>query len=119
MSNEHPRHQLVDDLTHPVRFSLVAALNASDSVEFATIRDQLQVSDSVLSRQASKLEELGIVAIKKGYVGKRPRTWLSLTPQGRTQWATHLAALQAIATTQNTTSSSVPNPTHTDRAPLR
>lgn len=97
MTDAHPRHQLVDALTHPVRFSLVAALNATDSAEFGTIRDQLQVSDSVLSRQASQLEELGIVAIKKGYVGKRPRTWLSLTPDGRARWAAHLAALQAIA----------------------
>lgn len=97
MTAEHPRHQLIDALTHPVRFSMVAALNASENVEFGTLRDQLQVSDSVLSRQASQLEELGIVAIKKGYVGKRPRTWLSLTPSGRAQWAGHLAALQAIA----------------------
>lgn len=97
MSSEHPRHQLVDALTHPVRFSLVAMLNGTESAEFAAVRDQLQVSDSVLSRQASQLEELGIVAIKKGYVGKRPRTWLSLTPDGRARWTSHIAALQAIA----------------------
>lgn len=99
MTTEHPRHHLVEALTHPVRFSLVATLNSAESMEFATLRDQLQVSDSVLSRQASQLEALGIVAIKKGYVGKRPRTWLSLTGNGRKQWATHLAALQAIAST--------------------
>lgn len=97
MTIEHPRHQIVDALTHPIRFSLVAALNAIENAEFGSIRDQLQVSDSVLSRQASQLENLGIVAIKKGYVGKRPRTWLSLTPEGRKQWATHVAALEAIA----------------------
>jgi len=97
MSEEHPRHQLLDALTHPVRFSLVAALNATESVEFGVVHDQLQITDSVLSRQAAQLEELGIVAIRKGYIGKRPRTWLSLTPDGRAQWARHLAALQAIA----------------------
>ena len=97
MTAVHPRHQLVDALTHPVRFSLVAALNATDNMDFASLRDQLQVSDSVLSRQASALEELGIVNIKKGYVGKRPRTWLSLTGQGRAAWASHLDALRAIA----------------------
>ena len=90
-------YQIVDALTHPIRFSLVAALKAVENAEFGSIRDQLQVSDSVLSRQASQLENLGIVAIKKGYVGKRPRTWLSLTPEGRKQWATHVAALEAIA----------------------
>lgn len=51
MSSEHPRHQLVDALTHPVRFSLVAMLNGTESAEFAAVRDQLQVSDSVLSRR--------------------------------------------------------------------
>ena len=93
----HPRHQLVEVLTHPVRFSLTAALHGTESMEFGAARDQLQVSDSVLSRQASQLEELGLVHIKKGYVGKRPRTWLSLTTDGRTQWDAHLAALRAIA----------------------
>ena len=94
---EHPRHQLNDTLTHPVRFSLVAALAATDEIDFATVRDHLQVSDSGLSRQASALEEAGVVRIRKGYVGKRPRTWLALTPDGRTQWEAHLAALRAIA----------------------
>ena len=94
---EHPRHQLNDQLTHPVRFSLAAALAATDEIDFASVRDHLQVSDSVLSRQASQLEELGLVHIKKGYVGKRPRTWLSLSASGREQWRHHLAALRAIA----------------------
>ncbi|MCI9888013.1 transcriptional regulator [Micrococcales bacterium 31B] len=97
MTEKHPRHQLVEALTHPVRFSLVAALNATDSVDFATVRDQLQISDSVLSRQASQLEALGLLSIKKGYVGKRPKTWLALTRSGRAQWASHLAGLHAIA----------------------
>lgn len=96
-NNAHPRHRLVEALGHPVRFSLVAALNATDSADFASVRDQLGVSDSVLSRQASQLEELGLVRIKKGYVGKRPRTWLSLTADGRAQWGAHLNALRAIA----------------------
>lgn len=93
----HPRLQLAEDLAHPVRFSLAAALAATDESEFAVIRDHLQVSDSVLSRQSSLLETAGIVRIRKGYIGKRPRTWLSLTKEGRIIWARHLAALQEIA----------------------
>lgn len=96
-ATEHPRHLLSDQLSHPVRFSLAAALAGLDEADFATIRDHLQVSDSVLSRQASHLEEAGIVRIRKGYVGKRPRTWLSLTASGRQTWDAHVAALRAIA----------------------
>ena len=94
MSTEHPRHNLVDEFTNPVRFSLVAGL---EQIDFATLRNHLQVSDSALSRQASQLEGLGIVAVRKGYIGKRPRTWFSLTPKGRKLWKSHLAALRAIA----------------------
>lgn len=97
MSSEHPRHQLVDGLTHPVRFSLVAALAGVTRADFATLRDHVQISDSVLSRQASQLEGQGIIAVRKGFVGKRPRTWFSLTPKGRKLWESHLGALQNIA----------------------
>lgn len=34
--------------------------------------------------------------MKKGYVGKRPRTWLSLTAAGRSALEGHVAALQGI-----------------------
>jgi hypothetical protein len=37
------------------------------------------------------------VKVDKGYVGKRPRTWLSLTPAGRQAMTRHLEALRAIA----------------------
>lgn len=94
---EHPRLKLSDQLAHPVRFSMVAAIAGTDESEFGVIRDHLQVSDSVLSRQASQLEEAGIVKIRKGFVGKRPRTWFSLTPTGRDVWEQHLAALREIA----------------------
>jgi hypothetical protein len=38
----------------------------------------------------------GYVKVRKGYVGKRPRTWLSLTTAGRDAFAAHVAALQRI-----------------------
>jgi len=44
----------------------------------------------------TRLEEAGYVKIRKGYVGKRLRTWLSLTRAGRTAYRDHLHALRAI-----------------------
>jgi DNA-binding MarR family transcriptional regulator len=61
------------------------------------VRDTVEVSDSVLSRQVSTLEAAGYVKVRKGYVGKRPRTWLSLTAAGRAAYERHLTALRAIA----------------------
>lgn len=89
----HPRRRL-DPLIHqPVRFSIMATLAAAKEAEFAFVRDTVEISDSVLSRQAGTLEQAGYVRVRKGYVGKRPRTWLSLTTLGRKALDGHLAAL--------------------------
>lgn len=81
---------------HPTRLTLVAFLSACDEAEFAAVRDGCRVSDSVLSKNASALEAAGYLDVRKGHVGKRPRTWLSLTPAGRQALARHLAALQDL-----------------------
>ncbi|UYG16957.1 transcriptional regulator [Brachybacterium huguangmaarense] len=93
----HPRFALESELAHPVRFSIVAALAAVESMAFGELRDELQVSDSVLSKQITELEKAGFVKVAKGFVGKRPRTTLSLTAQGLRRWRLHLEALRAIA----------------------
>lgn len=94
---QHARHRL-DELIHaPVRLSIVATLAQVDEAEFAHVRDTIEVSDSVLSKQATQLEAAGYVKIRKGHVGKRPRTWLALTDAGRTAYTRHLDALRAIA----------------------
>lgn len=94
---EHPRHKLSDILHQPVRFSIVAALAQTEQAEFKLVRDSVQVSDSVLSKQVAALEEAGFVKVKKAFVGKRPRTWLGLTPAGRAAWEAHLQTLRGIA----------------------
>jgi DNA-binding MarR family transcriptional regulator len=96
-TGQHARHQLDPVIHAPVRFSIVAALATVDEADFATVRDRVEVTDSALSKQATQLEEAGYVKVRKGYVGKRPRTWLSLTAKGRRAYARHLDALRAIA----------------------
>lgn len=93
----HARHQLDDVIHAPVRFSIVAALAKVDEAEFAVIRDTVEVTDSVLSKAVTVLEQADYVKVRKGYVGKRPRTWLSLTAPGRKAYVGHVAALKAIA----------------------
>ena len=93
----HPRRDLDDRLGHPLRFSIVAMLAAASMVEFGFVRDQLEVSDSMLSKQISLLEQAGYVKVDKGFVGKRGRTWLSITRQGQNTFERHLAALRTIA----------------------
>ena len=92
----HPRHRVDELLTAPVRLSIIAALSRVDEIEFRTLRDTIEISDSVLSKQVSQLEQVEYVSVRKGYLGKRPRTWLSITAQGSVALKNHIAALQAI-----------------------
>jgi DNA-binding MarR family transcriptional regulator len=89
-----------DELIHaPTRLSLVALLAAAEWAEFKYLRDALGLSDSALSKQLSTLEAAGYVRIRKGFVGKRPRTWARLSPAGHTAFTGHVAALQQILRT--------------------
>jgi DNA-binding MarR family transcriptional regulator len=96
VTSTHPRHELDDLLGHAVRLSVVAALAGVEKAEFAFVRDAVEVSDSVLSKQVASLEAAGYVEVEKGRVGRRPRTWLRLTPAGAAALDRHVAALRAI-----------------------
>jgi DNA-binding MarR family transcriptional regulator len=96
-TRRHPRHRLDPLLTSGVRLSIVAALDASQRVEFAVVRDGLEVSDSVLSKHVAALERDGYVQVEKGKVGRRPRTWLVMTPAGAEAFRSHLRAVRDVA----------------------
>jgi DNA-binding transcriptional ArsR family regulator len=83
-------------LLDPTRLSIVSLLAATRRAEFGWVRDQVGLSDSALSKQVTNLGKHGYVEIEKGYVGKRPRTWLDLADAGRRALEGHAAALQGI-----------------------
>lgn len=83
-------------LLDPTRLSIVSLLAATQWAEFGWVRDSVGMSDSALSKQVTTLSKPGYVEIKKGYVGKRPRTWLNLSEAGRGVLQAHVVALQQI-----------------------
>lgn len=88
-----------DELIHPAtRLSVVALLAAADWAEFAFIRDQLELSDSALSKQLGTLEEAGYVTIERPLSERRRRVRARLTALGRERYAGHVAALRQIIT---------------------
>jgi DNA-binding MarR family transcriptional regulator len=71
-------------------------LTAVSEAEFATLRDALEVSDSVLSKHVSALAAAGYVSSRKGVHAGRRTTWISLTGPGRKALTAHVAALRAL-----------------------
>lgn len=94
-------------LLDPTRLAIMALLAGTEWAEFAFVRDSVQLSDSALSKRISQLGDLDYVEVRKGYVGKRPRTWLNLSAAGRAALGAHIAKLQEIATVIAETSPTV------------
>jgi DNA-binding MarR family transcriptional regulator len=91
-----------DELIHPsTRLSIVALLAAADWADFAFVRDQLELSDSALSKQLSTLEEAGYVEMERPVRDRRRRVRARLTPTGRAAFAGHVAALREIVATSD------------------
>lgn len=78
------------------RLAMCALLQGADWIDFATVRTLLEVSDSMVSKHSRTLEEAGLVEVRKGAVGRRPKTWFRLTPTGRAVLASHLAWLTQL-----------------------
>lgn len=71
-------------------------LTSVTEAEFATLRDAVGVSDSVLSKHISALVAPGYVSSRKGVHAGRRTTWISLTSAGRKALRAHVAALRAL-----------------------
>jgi len=80
----------------PARLKLMITLTGVSEAEFTTIRDTLEVSDSVLSKHLAALETVNYVRRRKGVHHGRRTTWISLTPRGRKALHSHVAALQEL-----------------------
>lgn len=78
------------------RLKVAAFLAGCDEAEFKIIVEATDTAPSALSKAATHLTEVGYTRIRKGHVGRRPRTWLSLTPTGKEAFTRHLEALQEL-----------------------
>ncbi len=88
--------ELDEHVVAPVRLQIMTTLTAVSEAEFATVRDALDVSDSVLSKHLGALEAAAYLRRHKGAHRGRRTTWISLTPQGRKALTAHIAALRAL-----------------------
>ena len=91
--------ELNETIHQPVRLRIMAALvtlEPADEVDFTYLRDLLEVTDGNLGAHLRKLEEAGYISVNKVFVERKPRTYVSSTPEGRRVFQEHVKALQSI-----------------------
>ena len=93
----HPRHQLDPVVHFPIRLSMMACLAGVHEAEFGFVAETVEINAPTCSKQVAVLEEAGYISVRKGRVGRQPRTWLALTPAGRAALQRYLDTMQAIA----------------------
>jgi DNA-binding MarR family transcriptional regulator len=92
----HPTNDLNDVVHQRHRLGILTIAAESKQVEFGYLREALDLTGGNLSRHITVLNEAGLLDVEKGYEGKRPRTWVSITDAGRRALAAEIAALRAL-----------------------
>jgi DNA-binding MarR family transcriptional regulator len=92
----HPTRSLSEVVHQRHRLGILTIAREVDRVEFQYLREALELTAGNLSRHLTVLEDAGLVQIDKGYAGKRPRTWVRITSDGRAALAAELRALQEL-----------------------
>jgi DNA-binding MarR family transcriptional regulator len=87
----------IDDVIHGrLRLGVMAYLANAEVADFNELKAVLEVTQGNLSVQLRKLEDAGYVGIEKGFLGRKPRTQIRITPAGRTAFADYLEALGQV-----------------------
>ncbi|OLF06509.1 MarR family transcriptional regulator [Actinophytocola xinjiangensis] len=94
--SEHPTNGLNDVVHQRHRLGILTIAAESKRVEFGYLKEALDLTGGNLSRHLTVLVDAGLLDMEKGYDGRRPRTWVSITRAGRTALADEIAALRAL-----------------------
>lgn len=84
----------IDDVIHGrLRLGVMAYLANAEVADFNELKAVLEVTQGNLSVQLRKLEDARYVTIEKGFLGRKPRTQVRITSEGRKAFAAYLEAL--------------------------
>lgn len=89
-----------DEIIHQsTRLRIAATLNAlpgGELMEFGKLKSILGATDGNMATHLAALEKAGYIAVEKDFVGKKPRTRVSLTRVGRKAFERHVAYLKDL-----------------------
>jgi DNA-binding MarR family transcriptional regulator len=94
----HPALDLDDVVHQRHRLGILAVLAEAGQADFPYLRSVLDLTDGNLGRHLQVLEEADLIMISKGYYRRRPRTWATITSDGRRALDAELASMRTLIT---------------------
>ena len=79
-----------------VRLGIMSMLMVNESVDFATIKKELDLTDGNLSTHLLALEKEQYIGVKKQFINKKPNTSYTVTKSGEKAFKAHITALEEI-----------------------
>ena len=73
---------------------VMSVLIVNETLSFNSLKELLDLTDGNLATHLRALEEQGYVLVKKQFVGRKPNTTYTATPEGRHAFTDHLNALE-------------------------
>lgn len=101
----HPTVDLDDVVHQRTRLGILAILSRGDRIEFGYLQQALDLSAGNLSRHVTTLVEARLVTVEKGYQGRRPRTWVTITRLGGKAYHDEMTVLRSLVALADATPS--------------
>ena len=92
----HPTAGLSETVHQRHRLGILTITSRARQADFGYLRQALGLTSGNLSTHLTVLEGAGLIRVEKGYEGRRPRTWVSITRQGRAALADEMEALTRL-----------------------
>jgi DNA-binding MarR family transcriptional regulator len=83
-----------------IRLGIMSILMVNDKVDFAMLKDLLDITDGNMASHISGLEKLGYLKVTKQFIGKKPNTSYAATESGKAAFAEHVKALEKLLQTK-------------------
>jgi len=80
-------------LSNRVRAGILAFLSDRGAADFTELASALTLANNTLSSHLQRLEAAAYIELRRGFLGRKPRTRVVLTPTGRAAWLVHLARI--------------------------
>ncbi len=87
----------VDRLIHePARIAVLSLLYVVENADFLFIMNQTGLTQGNLSSHLNKLEAASVIEVIKSFAGKRPRTTIRLTKEGRIRFEKYVNSVKGF-----------------------